>query len=177
MYCIAAEIGCGAGGNLLQFLRLGFLPENLLGIELQSERAAAARSRLPDATSVTNGDALDLELPDGSIDVVFQSLVFSSILDEQFQHALASKMWKLAAPGGGVLWYDFTFDNPANPDVRGVGLKRIRQLFPAAEISAWRLTLAPPVSRRVTRIHPGLYWWLNAFPMLRTHMMCWLRKT
>jgi SAM-dependent methyltransferase len=171
------EVGCGLGGNLLQFLRLGFLPENLIGIELQPERAVAARSRLPGATSVMTGDALDLELPDSSVDVVFQSLVFSSILDEKFQGALASKIWRLAAPGGGVLWYDFTFDNPSNPDVRGVNLRRVRELFPDADIIAWRLTLAPPVSRRITRIHPVLYSWFNALPLLRTHMMCWLRKT
>ena len=29
------------------------------------------------------------------------------------------------APGGGVLWYDFTVNNPRNPDVRGVPMKRV----------------------------------------------------
>ena len=39
-------------------------------------------------------------------------------------------MWRWVRPGGGVLWYDFTFDNPRNPDVRGVPLARVRELFP-----------------------------------------------
>src|SRR5262245_18996730 len=37
------EIGCGNGSSLLQFIRLGFLPENLVGNELRQERAELAR--------------------------------------------------------------------------------------------------------------------------------------
>jgi len=33
------EIGCGSGANLLQLIRLGFAPENLVGNELIEERA------------------------------------------------------------------------------------------------------------------------------------------
>jgi hypothetical protein len=85
-------------------------------------------------------------------------------------------MWALAKPGGGVLWYDFIFNNPRNPDVRGVPLHRIRQLFPAGKIHHWKLTLAPPLSRRVTRLHPVLYSVFNLVPFLRTHVLCWIEK-
>src|SRR6476469_8480940 len=37
------EVGCGSGHNLLEFLRLGFQPENLVGNELQEDGGAAAR--------------------------------------------------------------------------------------------------------------------------------------
>jgi len=36
------------------------------------------------------------------------------------------------------------YNNPCNPDVRGVPLHRIRQLFPEGKIHHWKLTLAPP---------------------------------
>jgi hypothetical protein len=75
-----------------------------------------------------------------------------------------------------VLWYDFIYDNPRNPDVRGVPLKRVRELFPQAELEAWRVTLAPPISRRVTRIDPRLYTVVNMLPLLRSHVLCWLKK-
>ena len=32
------EVGCGAGGNLQELLRLGFMPERLTGIELLADR-------------------------------------------------------------------------------------------------------------------------------------------
>lgn len=170
------EIGCGSGSNLLQFLQLGFLPENIVGNELISERAALARHFLPAETKILIGDACALELPEASFDVVFQSTVFTSILDDAFQEKLANRMWLLAKPGGGILWYDFVYNNPSNPDVRGVSVRRIRKLFPGGELKAWRLTLAPPIARRVTALHPTLYTLFNVFPLLRTHVLCWIKK-
>jgi len=85
-------------------------------------------------------------------------------------------MWQWVRPGGGVLWYDFTFNNPSNPDVRGVQLKRVRELFPQGRISVRRVTLAPPISRRVVRIHPTMYAVFNALPLLRTHILCFIQK-
>jgi len=170
------DVGCGSGGSLLEFLRFGFEPELLAGIELLAARAAAARRVLPAAIVVHEQDATRVELAPGSQDVVFQSVVFSSLLDPAFQQALASRMWHWVRPGGGVLWYDFIYDNPRNPDVRGVPLSRVRQLFPQAVLSYRRVTLAPPIARRACRIHPALYPMLNLIPFLRSHVLCWLAK-
>ncbi len=171
------EIGCGSGKNLLRLILLGFQPENLVGNDLLEDSVLDARHLLPSATKVMLGDASDLDLEDQTFDVVYQSLVFTSILDDAFQQKLANRMWGLAKHGGGILWYDFIYDNPKNPDVRGVPVKRIRQLFPEGEMKVWRLTLAPPLGRLVTRISPRLYSVFNAVPFLRTHVLCWIRKT
>jgi SAM-dependent methyltransferase len=170
------DIGCGAGASLQFFLRLGFQPDALAGVELQPERIAKARSLLPAAVALLSGDASQVDFPDGSFDVVFQSLVFSSILDDQLQFALAAKMWQLTKPGGGVLWYDFTWNNPQNSDVRGVSVRRLQNLFPGAKRILRRVTLAPPIARAVTRIHPAMYSVFSSVPMLRTHVLCWLAK-
>lgn len=170
------EVGCGSGNNLLQFLRLGVEPERLVGCELIEQRAAEARRRVPAATRILCGDAAQLDFGHETFDVVYQSLVFSSILDAAFQQQLATRIWSIVRPGGGVLWYDFTFDNPRNPDVAGVPLARVRQLFPQARIQARRVTLAPPLSRVVTRWHPALYPLFNSMTWLRTHIVCWLGK-
>lgn len=170
------EVGCGSGGNLLQMLRLGMQPENLAGNELQADRVTEAARRLPAAVRVMPGNALELDCSPAAFDVVMQSLVFSSILDDHVQQLLADKMWSWVRPGGGVLWYDFVMDNPSNRDVRGVPVRRVGQLFPAALVRTWPVTLAPPLSRFVTRIHPGLYGWFNLLPWLRTHRLCWLQK-
>ena len=173
------EIGCGAGGNLLELLRIGFAPERLCGVELLPERYAQARAALPAALRLWPGDALALgpaELPEAGFDIVLQSTVFSSLLDDAFQQRLADAMWHWTAPGGGVLWYDFTVDNPRNPDVRGVPLARLRALFPQAVVQARRVTLAPPLARALCRVHPALYPLANAVPLLRTHLLAWLGK-
>src|SRR5262249_36959963 len=151
------DVGCGYGGHLLDFLRFGFAPPNMQGIELLPERAAFARAKLPDGLIVHQGDASSASIEPATQDIVFQSVVFSSLLDDAYQQALADRMWSWLRPGGGVLWYDFVYANPANPDVRAMPLSRVRTLFPQGRMTARRLTLAPPISRRACRIHPVAY--------------------
>jgi SAM-dependent methyltransferase len=170
------EVGCGHGDNLLDLLRLGFDPARLVGNELLPERVAAARRRLPAATRLLEGDATQLALPEGGFDIVVASTVFSSILDGAFQQRLAAAMWRWVRPGGAVLWYDFTLDNPRNADVRAVPLRRLRELFPAGRIDARRVTLAPPIGRHAVRLHPAAWRLLNAVPLLRTHVLAWVGK-
>ena len=171
------EVGCGSGGNLLELLRLGFAPEHLSGAELLPERIAQARRCLPALLQLHAGDASAMQLSAASQDVVFVSTVFSSLLDDAFQHRLADVMWRWVKPGGGVLWYDFTVNNPRNHDVRGVPLSRVRALFPQGLVRAERVTLAPPIARAVTRVHSDLYPVFNAVPLLRTHVLAWVAKS
>jgi len=172
------EVGCGAGGNLVDFVRMGFDPQRLTGLELLPERAAMARRVLPETVELIVGDALDAPVTPCSQDVVFQAVVFSSLKDDAVQRRLAERMWSWVRPGGGVLWYDFVYDNPSNLDVRGMPVRRVRELFPhAGAVSIRRVTLAPPIARRVCRIHPAAYSVANALPFLRTHVLLWLAKT
>ena len=170
------EVGCGAGGNLLELLRMGFAPDHLAGAELLPERLAQARAVLPAAVALWGGDASALDIAPNSLDIVFQSTVFSSLLDGAFQQQLAQAMWRWVRPGGGVLWYDFTVNNPRNPDVRGVPLARVQALFAQAQARHQKITLAPPIARAVCRVHPALYPVFNALPLLRTHVLVWLHK-
>jgi ubiquinone/menaquinone biosynthesis C-methylase UbiE len=170
------EVGSGAGGNLLELLRMGVAPQNLRGIELLPERHAQARTVLPAAVELSLGDATQLDLAPQSQDIVLAATVFSSLLDDAFAQRLAAAMWSWVKPGGGVLWYDFTVDNPRNRDVRGVPLRRVRQLFPRGTVQARRVTLAPPIARAVTGIHPALYTLFNTLPALRTHVLAWISK-
>jgi SAM-dependent methyltransferase len=172
------EVGCGGGANLLDLLRLGFAPEHLQGIELLKASAERARKVLPAAVRIMHGDAAAMakSIEAGSQDIVLQATVFSSLLDARFQQRLADIMWRWIRPGGGVLWYDFVVDNPRNPDVRGVPVARIRQLFPDARLKVRRITLAPPLARAAAAIHPSLYSLLNACPLLRTHVLVWVGK-
>ena len=170
------EVGCGAGGNLLELLRLGFAPQHLSGIELLPQRLAQAQQVLPGSVGLSCGDALQAEVAEASQDIVMAATVFSSLLDDSFQQQLAQAMWRWLKPGGAVLWYDFVFDNPRNPDVRGVPLKRLQALFPAGRMHHERVTLAPPLARTLCRVHPALYAVFNGLPLLRSHVLAWVEK-
>lgn len=170
------EIGCGSGGNLLFLLRLGFRPEHLTGNDIMGERIGQARRRLPPTVRLLTGNADRLDLESGSIQVVLQSLVFSSIMDGETTARVRDEIWRVLAPGGGLLWYDLRFGNPGNPNVRGIRLREIRQLFPQAKVTAWSTTLAPPLSRAVCRLAGPLYEVFNLLPFLRSHLVCWIAK-
>lgn len=172
-----AEVGCGAGGNLMDMLRLGLRPQHLTGIELLPERLDAARAALPSQVRLLAGDASQAGIEPGSQDLVMQSTVFSSILDDGLQQRLAQAMWRWLKPGGAVLWYDFIVDNPRNPDVRGVPRRRVRALFPQGQMTVRRVTLAPPIARAACRLHPGAYRVLNTIPFLRSHVLALITKT
>jgi SAM-dependent methyltransferase len=170
------EVGCGAGGNLLDLLRLGCRPEHLTGLELLPDRLAAAQACLPVGVRLAGGDATTAPIAPASQDLVLQFTVFSSILDADLQQRLATAMWHWLKPGGAIVWYDFVVNNPRNPDVRGVPLDRVRELFAEGDLRAERVTLAPPLARAVCRVHPRLYGLFNALPLLRTHRLVWIEK-
>lgn len=170
------EIGCGNGLNLLQFIRLGFNPSNLFANDILPESISQTKLRLPSQVTIIEGDILEKDFSDEYFEIVFQSMVFSSILDYSFKKNLALKMWNWTKRGGGILWYDFIYNNPRNKDVEGVPMKQVKELFPEGKFRICKITLAPPISRFVCKFHPSLYYLFTTLRVLRTHVLCFIRK-
>jgi ubiquinone/menaquinone biosynthesis C-methylase UbiE len=170
------EIGCGTGYWLRAFLQWGALPENVFGIDLLPERIEQARKLCPPAVHLECGDAAALAFPGNSFDIVLQSTVFTSVLDQEIRQRIAEEMLRVLEPGGLVLWYDFFVDNPQNPDVRGVRKNEIRKLFPGCQIHIRRITLAPPIGRLVGPYSPFVYMLLSVTKVLCTHYLCLIKK-
>jgi SAM-dependent methyltransferase len=166
------EVGAGSGNNLLFFKRLGIKWENMYANELLSERVECLKKDFP-LINLLPGDFSSISLS-FKFDVIYQSLVFSSMLDENLKRNCANKMWEYLKPGGVILWYDFKFNNPSNKDVKGIKENEVKNLFPeAAQFSFYNVTLAPPLGRFVGRY----YYILNViFPFFRTHYIAIIKK-
>lgn len=164
------EVGCGTGQWLVDLVQWGADPARIAGIDLDAGRLEEARRRLP-AADLRVGDAAELPWPEASFDLVLQSTVFTSILDEGLKRRVASEMRRVLRPGGRILWYDFFRNNPSNPQVRGVGAAQIRSLFPGCRIELRRVTLAPPVARAAVPVSWMLALALEKIPLLRTHYL------
>ena len=116
------------------------------------ESVAIARVRLcsPDrGADIRTGNAANCHGPTRSFDIVSQFTVFTSILSPELRRAIAAEMIRVTRPGGVVLWYDFRVNNPRNDQVRRVGARELRELFPGCEVHLRPTTLAPPVARRL----------------------------
>lgn len=164
------EIGAGQGLNAQLFLANGFKMENLYFNELLPERILAIKAMYPNNT-VYEGNAIEIPI-NARFDIVFQSTVFTSILDQSDREKLAEKMLGLLNPGGIILWYDFIYNNPKNADVRKVSTEELKQLFKNARgVSYKKITLAPPIGRRI-----GCFYKLFNIPLLRSHILAVIKK-
>jgi len=169
------EIGCGSGQWLAEFAGFGFRFANFAGIDLDGGRSKIAEERIPGA-DIRAGDASELPWPDKSFDIVFQSTVFTSVKDEGKQCKIATEMKRVCRDDGFILWYDFIYNSPANPNVRGIGRRRVMELFSPWKCEFCSVTLAPPIARRLVPLSWSLAEDIETFcPFLRTHLLALIK--
>ena len=175
------DVGCGAGEQLLRLESWGARPANLAGIDLVESRLTRAVARFggpdrPGTPDLRIGDASKLPWPNETFDIVHQATVFTSMMDHEMKRAVAREIGRVLKPGGVFIWYDFLFDNPRNPNVKGIRAREMRRLFPGCAIRLKRITLAPPIARRLVPIT-----WIGALLLERlsifnTHYLATIRK-
>jgi SAM-dependent methyltransferase len=169
------EVGFGNIGWLNELIEWGVNESKLHGIELDPGRASKARKILP-AADLRIGDAVELPWEDGTFRLVIASTLFTSVLDDAVRRLIADEIVRVLQPGGALLWYDFAYNNPRNPNVRGIGRTEIKKLFPALRGKIRRVTLAPPLTRLIAPRSWVLANVLEAVPLLRTHLLAVLIK-
>jgi len=170
------EIGCGSGYWLRKFIEWGAQPEHLAGIDVLGDRVEAARRLCPAGVQIECGSAANLPWADASFDVVLLITLFSSILDDDLRQRAAAEGLRVLQPAGLILWYDFHVNNPWNPDVRAVKKNEIRRMFPGCVIEVKRVSLAPPLARRLVPYASVLAALLGRIPLLCTHYAGVIRK-
>jgi ubiquinone/menaquinone biosynthesis C-methylase UbiE len=169
------DVGCG-GGTLLRYLYdFGAKPRDCYGIDVLEDTLRGAKELSPNVGFFV-ASAACLPFADEAFDLVFQSLVFTSVLDPKIKQTIASEILRVLKKGGRFVWYDFTYNNPQNPNVRGVGRREIRELLPGCKLHFWRLTLAPPIGRITAALSPFLFHLLSQVPFLCTHCLCIAEK-
>ncbi|MCI0331301.1 MAG: class I SAM-dependent methyltransferase [candidate division Zixibacteria bacterium] len=169
------EVGCGWGSWLLLFLSWGARPENLCGIDLLPERVEVARQRLP-KSEIALGRAEKLPWPDDFFDLVFQFTLFSSMASPQARSEAALEIWRVLAPGGHFVSFDYFIAHPANPSTFGIGKRELARLFPNAVFRFRRTGLFPPLARRLVPLSLSLAQILEKTRILSGHRLAWTIK-
>lgn len=169
------DVGCGVGATLRQYLEYEADPDRLWGIDLLSGFAQKAHLGTLNLRMVC-GSASQLPFPDRSFNFVSQFTLFTSVLESGVKRQIACEINRVLVPGGRLLWYDFAFNNPSSPDVRGIRLAEVRRLFPGFSMTSRRITLAPPLGRAIGRLGPTIYFLTSKIRFLCTHYLCLLEK-
>jgi len=168
------EIGCGSGGVLQEFLSFGGDPEKLFGIDLLYPRLTEAKYRLPRSGFVC-ADGQMLPFPSNSFDLVLQFTAFSSILSPQVKQTMAANILRVLKSRGILLWYDFWL-NPTNPQTKGIPPKEISALFPHCVLEFHKITLAPPLARRIVPFSWPLAMMLESLKIFNSHYLVFIQK-
>lgn len=164
------DVGCGDGSSLIHFLKLGFVPTQLSGIDILKTRVEEARLKLP-GSQLTVGDAANVPYPDETFDVVFESTMFVQLTDETLARRIAAEMLRVTKVGGHLLLSDWRYSKPGNEEYVGLSTKRIGRLFhdgAATDIVGFHAgALVPPIGRYLSKRAGSLYFMLRrALPLL-----------
>lgn len=163
------EIGCGSGGVMSELHWLSASPVNLTGVDLLLNRLVDARQNHPGSLFV-NANGQFLPYASHEFDIAMQFTAISSILDDEIRRGVCLEMLRVIKPTGFILWYDFWL-NPINRQTRGIRPAEIRHLFPHCTYEFHKITLAPPIARRVVPISRTLGLILENLKIFNSHYL------
>ncbi len=173
------DVGCGSGDSLLQFLNLGFAPEQLHGIELLSDRVARGKRRLATANFV-RGDASQMGYASECFDLVMESTMFIQLHDRTASAQIAQEMLRVTKPSGYLMLIDWRYSF-GYPEYTALSQKRIAQLFGVDRHTTLhcrtRGALVPPIGRVLSARLPSFYFLIQRVaPWLVGQVVTVLRK-
>lgn len=175
------DVGCGAGSGLLQFVKLGFNPANLSGIDLSEQRIAHARILLP-GIDIRAGDASRMPFSDESFDLVFESTMLGTLETQSLLGTIADEMIRVTRPGGYIMLADWRYSRRGSGVKTAISREKIAELFHVGMgtevVRRERGALVPPLGRRLSRLAPSLYFLVSALlPFASGQITTVLKKT
>ena len=174
------DVGCGSGARFFELFRVGFKPENVMGLDLQLERIEAGRELFPQL-EVIHGDATGMIFGDDSFDVIFESGVFATLPADEVRCKIAHEMLRVCRSGGYLLLSDWRTPNFGGGSYRALTAGDLRRLFQVGNrtelIAIERGALVPPIGRFLSTHMSSLYFLVAAvLPCLVGQVVYVLRK-
>jgi len=174
------DVGCGEGDSLWIFLRLGFEPSNLFGLDIQEDKILKAKAANP-LVNFECADATSLAFPDNTFDISMESMMFLQLTDDDIARRIASEMIRVTKPGGILLVSDWRYSKPGSREFKGVTRRRIRDIYLVGTRNqachTFRGPLVPPIGRFVSHYLSPFYFLVQAlFPFSAGHTVTVLRR-
>jgi ubiquinone/menaquinone biosynthesis C-methylase UbiE len=164
------EVGCGSG-RLLLLLREMEIGRKLFGCDIGKDELDAELIALGTPLVVNPADTL--AFADSRFDLIMQSVVFSSVPDEDVRLKLAQEMDRVLAPGGQILWYDVI---KTRGNLIGFDREEIGRLFPGYVVKGFRCGLNYRLAAALAYKSQALVTLAEALPFWRSHWALILTK-
>jgi SAM-dependent methyltransferase len=121
-------VGVGGGMELLQFSYFNRTKGGVIGVDVVDEMLEASRKNFKIAeqendwfksefVELVKGDALNLNVPDNSIDVAAQNCLFNIFKADDLKKAV-EEMYRVLKPHGKLVMSDPTCEQPMNDELR-----------------------------------------------------------
>ena len=166
------EIGSGQGDTRLQVASLLDEPGALVAVDLLGWHLPPLVAAGPLAPVCAACETLPFR--SATFGLVILSTLVSSILDRDVARRVGREVSRVLDPAGAVLWYDLALPNPANRGVRAVGRRELGRLLRGFTLLSRRVTVLPPLARRLGRFTTAAYPVLARVPPLRSHRVALL---
>ena len=168
------DFGCGNGGRLIEWLRLGAELKNLYGIDLNKKRVKYAQ-QLFKKTNIKYCSCESTNFPSDFFDITLNATMMSSVNNELLSKKIAKEMIRVTKKGGYIIWLDLKFRNPFNTNVRGYSKKEIKELFKGCKFIFKTSTIVPlKIFENLPLIALSLIELLNIFNL---HNLVFIKKT
>ena len=169
------EDGCERGNLLRQLLELGASPGRCAAFDRDLEALRDGRARTAAAVHFVCGDAAALPFRAGAFDVVFQSLLFSSLPPGETRERAARELARVLADGGVFVWYDFV-ERAKEGLPRGLELGEVRELFGGWRLSPYKFGLRFRWAHFLVNKSFWLVQTLAALGLARSHYVIIMRR-
>lgn len=164
------DVGCGAGGEMINLCRWGGAVADMVGFDLSDARLRMAVEKY--GLHCVRASADHVPFSDGSFDVVMQNVVFSSIVDSAVRHAVAAEMQRVLAPGGVLIWYDARWSRSRDPAFLPLPRRSVEQLFDGIDFHWQTLTTDLGVLKLANMLGGNAAMTLtDQLPWIRTHLL------
>ena len=172
---VAVDLGAGEGNDVAD-LRSALGPAAcLVAVDLRaSALRALLRSGAPAGAVVAHASRLPFR--DGSVDLVLQSTMLSSVLSAERRAAIVGEVRRVLGRGGRFVSLDMRLPSPRNPNIRPVRRAELEHGFAGWGCGSRSIVLAPPLQRALRALSPRLAAAAEAVPFLRSHLLFWARR-
>jgi ubiquinone/menaquinone biosynthesis C-methylase UbiE len=174
------DVGCGSGGSFFNFLRLGFDPHMMYGLDILPNRIDEGRQKFPNI-NFTCGDASNIKFPDNTFDLVFEVGMFIQLTSDEISEKIAQEMLRVVKPEGYIMLVDWRYSKPGVFDYKGLSKGRIADIFKINKESklcgVYNGALVPPIGRFLSKKLPSTYFLVQSiFPFFVGQIATVLQK-